>query len=454
MSRTSARGPSVAVGRRASRRLLTVCALEESFAMRLLALVAILALTAVAPRDLGASRRQDTRGPSAGRQNLAAPRTPPLAEAEWTGEHRELIARFAPGAKATNDLRTFLNHPELVRGVMPFAVYVTTASTLPARDRALLILRTARLARSEYLWAKHAADAEKSGLSADEIARVAAGPGAAGWPPFDALLLRAADELHRTSFIPDATWSGLAARYGTHQLMDAAFTVAELTMLAGMVNSVGVQPDVPLTARAPAPASYPASASRTYTPLTAPRIPPLDPASMSADVRTMLDPAGSGRSIAAVYRTFGQHPALYVPRQILSEYIRQRNTLPPRVREMLILRIGFLCGSEYEWAAHARAGRGAGLTSEEIQRLARGMERADRYDGWSAADAALVRAVDELYASDTLSDATWTSLAAQLDRRQLLDLLVTTGGYRMVSMVLNTFGVPLEPNSERFPAKR
>jgi hypothetical protein len=73
------------------------------------------------------------------------------------------------------------------------------------------------------------------------------------------------------------------------------------------------------------------------------------------------------------------------------------------------------------------------------------------YEGWTAADAAIVRAADELFADDTISDATWKVLDDQFDERQLLDVLITTGGYRMVSMVLNTFGVPAEPNSEPLP---
>ena len=64
---------------------------------------------------------------------------------------------------------------------------------------------------------------------------------------------------------------------------------------------------------------------------------------------------------------------------------------------------------------------------------------------------ARTRAADELFTDDTISDATWKALDEQFDERQLLDVLVTTGGYRMVSMVLNTFGVPAEPNSEPFP---
>ena len=113
----------------------------------------------------------------------------------------------------------------------------------------------------------------------------------------------------------------------------------------------------------------------------------------------MLDPRGNGRPVAAVYRTFAQHPALYVPRQILSEYIRLGSTLSPRVREMLILRIGYLCQSAYEWAAHARAGRAAGLSADEIKRIAAGPDA-----GWSAADAAILRAVDEMYADDVVSE--------------------------------------------------
>ena len=65
-----------------------------------------------------------------------------------------------------------------------------------------------------------------------------------------------------------------------------------------------------------------------------------------------------------------------------------------------------------------------------------------------------MRAVDELYADDVVSDETWKALSGTLNPKQLLDVLITTGGYRMVSMSLNAFGVQLEPNGERFPAAR
>ena len=374
----------------------------------------------------------------------AEPRIRPVAEAALTDEQRALEKTHAHAFGTGADFRTLLIHPELVKGVLPFANYVLAESTLTPRHRELLILRTAALTRSDFLWSKHQARAETAGLSQGERTRVLGGAGSDGWNPFEAALLRAADELHDDSFISAATWTTLAGRFGVHELMDAAFTVAEITMLAATLNSLGVEPPVFESRQASRPARR--VADRQLVPLTAPRIEPVVQAQATPEIRAMLDPSGSGRDIAAVYRTFARHPKLYVPRQILSEYIRTKSTLSPRVREMLILRIGWRCQSAYEWAAHAPAGRRAGLTNDQIRMLAR-----SGYEGWTAADAAIVRAADELFDDDTISEATWKALDEQFDERQLLDVLITTGGYRMVSMVLNTFGVRAEPNSEPFP---
>jgi alkylhydroperoxidase family enzyme len=271
---------------------------------------------------------------------------------------------------------------------------------------------------------------------------VGQGPDAKGWSPFDAALLRAAGELHGQAFIGDATWNALADRYDRHQMMDAVFTVAHYSMWAMTVNTLATPEEY---AAYPAPARQ--AGVRDHQPLAAPRIPALDSTDWTPAIRAMLDPSGNGRPVANVYRTYAQHPALYAPRQVLSEYIRTGSTLPPRVREMLILRIGFLCRSAYEWAAHARAGRGAGLSADEIQRIAEGPGA-----GWSAGDAAVLQAADDLFSDDRVAPATWARLTTQFDRRQLLDVLITAGGYRMVSMSLNTFGVAAEPNSEPMPA--
>src|SRR5688572_21201391 len=90
---------------------------------------------------------------SAGAQS----RIPPVPEGEWTDAQRGIVARFGPGGRANNALRVYLRHPALAENILPFERYISTQSTLSPRHRALLILRTAWLCRSEYVWAQHAA---------------------------------------------------------------------------------------------------------------------------------------------------------------------------------------------------------------------------------------------------------------------------------------------------------
>ena len=110
------------------------------------------------------------------------------------------------------------------------------------------------------------------------------------------------------------------------------------------------------------------------------------------------------------------------------------------------MRIGVLCRSDYEWAAHAPAGRRAGMTDADVRHVLEGPR-----EGSDAFDDTLLRAVDELYTDRVISDATWGRLSMRMNEQQLLDVLITTGGYHMVSMALNTFGVQLEPGGERIP---
>ena len=80
-----------------------------------------------------------------------------------------------------------------------------------------------------YEWGQHVAIALRSDITQEEIDRVPAGPDAPGWSPFDATLLRLADELHDGATRPTATWATLAERYSTQQLMDAVFAVGQYT---------------------------------------------------------------------------------------------------------------------------------------------------------------------------------------------------------------------------------
>ena len=84
---------------------------------------------------------------------------------------------------------------------------------------------------------------QRLSLSADaDINRVTAGPDAPGWEPHEALLLRAADELHATA-IEERTWDDLEQRYSTEQIMDIVFTVGQYNLVSWALNSFGVPLD-------------------------------------------------------------------------------------------------------------------------------------------------------------------------------------------------------------------
>lgn len=123
--------------------------------------------------------------------------------------------------------------------------------------------------------------------------------------------------------------------------------------------------------------------------------------------------------------------------------------IPPRERELLILRTGWNCGSEYEWAQHVVIGRSAGLTDEEIVRIPTGPG-----GGWSQFDCSLLQAADELHDGWCVTDMTWAALAAVYDAQQLIELPMLVGHYHMVAMTLNSLGVQLDPGLIGFPGPR
>jgi len=105
----------------------------------------------------------------------------------------------------------------------------------------MLIMRTAFLIGAEYEWAHHVERARKAGLTDGEISRIAAGPDAGGWSEESRVVLRVADELRREAFISNSTWSVLAKRYDTKQLIEIVFTVGGYTMTGLAINSFGIQ---------------------------------------------------------------------------------------------------------------------------------------------------------------------------------------------------------------------
>jgi 4-carboxymuconolactone decarboxylase len=171
------------------------------------------------------------------------PRIPPLPPAQRDDRTEELLRslRADPDGPDLNIFATLARHPRLLKRWSAFGGTLLYSGELPGRERELLILRTGWNCRAGYEWGQHGPIALDAGVTEDEVQRVPAGPDDAGWSEQDAVLLRAADELHRDARIGDGTWASLAATWSEMQLIEVCMVVGQYHLVAFTVNSLGVE---------------------------------------------------------------------------------------------------------------------------------------------------------------------------------------------------------------------
>jgi 4-carboxymuconolactone decarboxylase len=183
----------------------------------------------------------------------------------------------------------------------------------------------------------------------------------------------------------------------------------------------------------------------------APRISPLPEADWSEELHRVLDATPPGFNVRLgennIFPTLARHEELFRPWLPFGGFLLGRGVLPARERELLILRTGCNCQSDYEWGQHARLAESIGISSEEIERVAEGPDA----DGWSPADATLLRAADELHAGARISEETWAKLSERHDERALIEIAMLVGHYHMVAFALNSTGVELDAGLQGLP---
>lgn len=176
--------------------------------------------------------------------------------------------------------------------------------------------------------------------------------------------------------------------------------------------------------------------------LTEPRVPPLRDDELSSEQRELLSAGRTGSM--NIFRTLVRHPDLYKSWMRFGAHVLTHSTLGAREREIAILRIGHLCEAPYELHQHTAIGKRAGLTDDELTRIAEGPDA----PAWSALDRAVVQAADDLHRDKMLSDATYRALSEHYDEKQLIDLIFCIGQYTLVCMALNSLGVQIEREGE------
>lgn len=150
----------------------------------------------------------------------------------------------------------------------------------------------------------------------------------------------------------------------------------------------------------------------------------------------------SGRVIGTepplLFLTIGRQHGLFRGWLHFAGKLMPGGRLPRRESELVILRVANQRECAYEAEHHRRLGRRAGLTPEEIGRVADGPGAT----GWTAREAALLRATDALVANRDLTDGEWSAVRAHLDEREIVEFLMLVRHYDMLATFVNTLRMP------------
>lgn len=179
--------------------------------------------------------------------------------------------------------------------------------------------------------------------------------------------------------------------------------------------------------------------------MTAPRIAPGSLAEAGAVAWAVAKLSGvvTGTNPPNLFLTMGRQHKLFRGWLRFAGRLMPGGTLPRRETELVILRVAQLRQCAYEFEHHVRLGKRAGVTAEDVRRIAIGPDAA----GWTPREQALLSAVDMLHGTQNLDDPTWSALHDHLDEAAVIEFLLLVGHYEMLATFLNTLRV--EPDRPR-----
>jgi len=177
------------------------------------------------------------------------------------------------------------------------------------------------------------------------------------------------------------------------------------------------------------------------------RLPLLSP----EQARQTASQAGVPAALAElnVFRVLLHHPRLARWLSELLLGLLGQGELDPRLRELMIMRVGWVTRSDYEWSQHWRIAQRVGLSERDLL----GVRDWERHDAFGPAERSVLALVDEVIGTGAVTDLTWAACREHVagDPRILLELLAVVGLWQMVSAHLRSLGVPLDDGLGSWP---
>lgn len=191
---------------------------------------------------------QEQLTPPGGWQTPGRVRLAPLTAETSTRAQRVLMRAINKVGKleASNLFLMLMRNFRLFWNWLMFAKCLMPYGHIDRRDTELVILRVGWNCRSRYEWGQHVDIGLRTGVGAEDIARIPLGAEAPGWEPHLKALMQACDEFHNERMIGEDSWAVLEAYYGPRLLLEVVMLIGHYEMLAGVLNSTGLPLDTRL----------------------------------------------------------------------------------------------------------------------------------------------------------------------------------------------------------------
>lgn len=181
--------------------------------------------------------------------------------------------------------------------------------------------------------------------------------------------------------------------------------------------------------------------------MTKARVPklPVDEAKAAADEAAVPDYMAE----LNIFQVLLNHPQLARAINDLLATLLWHGALDQRLRELVIMRIGWLTACDYEWTQHWRVASRLGVTADDLL----GVRDWRAYDGFGPTERAVLAATDDVVRDGVVSAGSWAACEHELecDTMVLIELVTAIGAWRMVASILQSLKVPLEDGVSSWP---
>lgn len=393
---------------------------------------------------------------------LAGGRLAPLHYDSMTAEQKTMVDHLLTGPRAgvRGPFDALLRSPVAGDRAAEYGEYMRFRTDLPKDVSEIIITTTGRFWMAQYEWNAHKAAALRAGVKPEIVEAIATGKRPAGMSPKMEAAYNFIDELLTTHQVSNATFQAAKDAFGEKGIVDMTGLSGWYSLVSMILDTdeyplgAGVQPELkPLENPLPVaqmgfgtPVPGPVSPkvvtftlnNKTLT-VRGDRFRPLTYDEMTPAAKKYAEIVAAGRGPGATFNLFLRSPEAGQLFFSLGEAVRFHMSIPDKDKELALAITARYWAAQTEWNAHSRAAIQAGLSADTAKAIAEGR----RPSGMAADETAVYNLLTEFFKTKQVSDATFAAAKTAFGERGVIDLLVSSAYYQIVSMFMNVDRLPL-----------